>query len=175
MEYFLFQLIQIQLQTFLKIFIKCIHLNEHYSIHEYLIPEKEPKQLYLFQCNEYRICVLHMLLPQLSNTGKGWYLTLDTLALYMTTALIMPTAARRHPAMNTRFRFRFVTGEKRKQFELDLVQSLTGTQTRQVCCRERLPVFIPGLSARSADLFKRRGPWEMRCLEVWEMASLFRR
>lgn len=49
----------------------------------------------------------------LSNAFRGWYLTSDILVLYMTTALIMPTAARRHPAMKTRFRFRFITGGKR--------------------------------------------------------------
>ena len=48
----------------------------------------------------------------------------------MTTALIMPTAARRHPAMKTRFRFRLITGEKEKH-NFNLVQSPTGTQVRQ--------------------------------------------
>lgn len=40
--------------------------------------------------------------------GRGWYWTLDILALYMNTPLAMATAARRHPAMKTMFRFRLV-------------------------------------------------------------------
>lgn len=41
--------------------------------------------------------------------------------------------------------------------------------------KETLPVFIPELSVSSADLRKRSGPWEIKCLEVWVRASLFPR
>lgn len=42
----------------------------------------------------------------LSCVGSGWYLRTDILVLYTTTALIMARAARTHPVMKTRFRFR---------------------------------------------------------------------
>ena len=94
-------------------------------------------------------------------------MTFDILALYMTAALIMPTAARRHPAMKTRFRFRFRlvwSGGKRN--------NLNSRQTNKAGVLFLFHVLIPVLSAA---LLRRSGPWEIKWFALWMTASLLLR
>lgn len=86
----------------------------------------------------------------------------------MNTPLAMATAARRHPAMKTRLRFRLVfiaAGGGHSYFQLRADVS----QEKHLF----LLSLLPEPSLKSADLLRRRGPWEMKCSDDSETASLF--
>lgn len=52
-------------------------------------------------------------------------------------------------------------------------RSVGEPQTQQPRCQPLR--FLPGSSPLSADLRKRRGPWEIKCLALWDTASLLLR
>lgn len=52
-------------------------------------------------------------------------------------------------------------------------RSVGEPQTQQPRCRPLL--FSPGSAPLSVDLRKRRGPWEIKCLVLWDTASLLLR